>query len=134
MTVPDSPAGGSGSASGLTPDVPADARLLDLLERISADLTHLVQTEVELAKVEIKDELARTAKGAGLLGGSGLAGYFVLLMLSFAAAFGLAEIMPIGFAFLIVGLLYGRGAGTLFVLGRRSWQRSRSCPTRPSGC
>ena len=119
MTVPDSPAGGSGSASGLTPDVPADARLLDLLERISADLTHLVQTEVKLAKVEIKDELARTAKGAGFLGGSGLAGYFVLLMLSFAAAFGLAEIMPVGFAFLIVGLLYGAGAGTLFVLGRK---------------
>jgi uncharacterized membrane protein YqjE len=120
MTVPDSPpVGSSGTGSGLTPDVPADARLLDLLGRISSDLTHLVQTEVELAKVEIKDEVVRTAKGAGFLGGSGLAGYFVLLMLSFAAAFGLAEIMPAGFAFLIVGLLYGAGAGTLFVLGRK---------------
>jgi uncharacterized membrane protein YqjE len=114
MTAPDSPsAGSSGNGSGLTPDVPADARLLDLLGRISSDLTHLVQTEVELAKVEIKDEVVRTAMGAGFLGGSGLAGYFVLLMLSFAAAFGLAEIMPVGFAFLIVGLLYGAGAATL---------------------
>ena len=90
-----------------------------MLGRISSDLTHLVHTEVELAKVEIKDEAAKTAKGAGLLGGSALGGYFVLLMLSFAAAYGLAEIMAVGFAFLIVGLLYGAVAGTAFVLGRK---------------
>jgi uncharacterized membrane protein YqjE len=120
MTVPDSPtADSAASASGIAPNVPADPRLLDLLGRISADLTHLVHTEVELAKVEIKDEVARTAKGVGFLGGSGLGGYFVLLMLSFAAAFGLAEIMAAGFAFLIVGLLYAAVAGTLFVLGRK---------------
>ncbi len=101
----------------LTPDVPADARLLDLLERISADLTHLVQTEVKLAKVEIKDELARTAKGAGFLGGSGYR-LFRSLDVVLRGWPSLAEIMPVGFAFLIVGLLYGAGAGTLFVLGR----------------
>ena len=120
MTVPDSPTPGSAaSASGLTPDVPTEARLIDLLGRISSDLTHLVHTEVELAKVEIKDEAAKTAKGVGLLGGSALGGYFVLLMLSFAAAYGLAEIMAVGFAFLIVGLLYSAVAGTAFVLGRK---------------
>jgi hypothetical protein len=120
MTVPDSQtAGSAASASGATPDVAADVRLMDLLGRISSDLTHLVHVELELAKVEIKDEVASTAKGAGFLGGSGLGGYFVLLMLSFAAAFGLAEIMAVGFAFLIVGLLYAAIAGTLFVLGRK---------------
>jgi hypothetical protein len=93
--------------------------LLDLLGRVGSDVRHLVRVEVDLAKVEIKDEVMRTAQAAGLLSGTGLGGYFLLLMLSFAAAFGLAEIMPLGFAFLIVGLLYAALAGTLFVLGRK---------------
>ena len=42
-----------------------------------------------------------------------------LLMLSFAAAWGLAEVMAVGFAFLIVGGLYVAVAGTLFVSGRQ---------------
>jgi len=121
MTPPDSPSadGDSVTTSGLAPDLPADAALMDMLRRISSDLSHLVHTEVDLAKVEIKDEVMTTVKAAGFLGGTGLSGYFVLLMLSFAAAFGLAEVMAVGFAFLIVGVLYGAAAGTLFVLGRK---------------
>jgi uncharacterized membrane protein YqjE len=121
MTEPDSPSGSDGAASGsgLTTEIPADARLMDLVGRMSSDVSHVVRAELELAKVEIKDEMVRTALAAGLLSGTALAGYFVLLMLSFAAAFGLAEIMATGWAFLIVGLVYGAVAGTLFVLGRK---------------
>jgi uncharacterized membrane protein YqjE len=116
---PQTTGDGTASGSGLTSQIPADARLMDLVGRMSSDVTHIVRAELELAKVEIKDEVARTALGAGLLSGTALAGYFVLLMLSFAAAFGLAEIMAAGWAFLIVGLFYGVVAGTLFVLGRK---------------
>jgi uncharacterized membrane protein YqjE len=121
MTEPDSPRGSDGAASGsgFTTEIPADARLMDLVGRMSSDVSHVVRAELELAKVEIKDEMVRTALAAGLLSGTALAGYFVLLMLSFAAAFGLAEIMATGWAFLIVGLVYGALAGTLFVLGRK---------------
>ena len=121
MTATDPPADGGSSASvpGVTSDVLADTRFLDLLGRMSSDLTHLVQAEVELAKVEIKDEVVRAATGAGLMGGAAVGGYFVLLMLSFAAAYGLAEVMPTAVAFLIVGLIYGAIAGTAFVLGRK---------------
>jgi hypothetical protein len=121
MTATEPPADGGNSAGGpgVTSDVLADTRVLDLLGRMSSDLTHLVQAQVELAKVEIKDEVSRAATGAGLMGGAAVGGYFVLLMLSFAAAFGLAEIMPTGLAFLIVGLFYVAVAGTAFLLGRK---------------
>jgi uncharacterized membrane protein YqjE len=121
MTAPDPPpAGGTTEgSSGTNTSVPAEARLLDLVGRISSDLSHLVHAELELAKVEIKDEVRNAAQAAGFLSGTAVGGYFVLLMLSFAAAFGLAEIMPTGFAFLIVGLLYGAVAATLFVMGRK---------------
>jgi uncharacterized membrane protein YqjE len=121
MTFPGPPTGDGRpvSASGAAPDVPTDAGLLDLVGRLGSDLTHLVQTEVELAKVEIKEEVTNTAIAAGLLSGTALSGYFVLLMLSFAAAYGLAEVMPTGFAFLIVAVLYALVAGTVYVLGRK---------------
>jgi hypothetical protein len=111
--------GGPAGAPGVTADALADTRVLDLLGRMSSDLTHLVRAEVALAKVEIKGEVVRGATGAGFMGGAAVGGYFVLLMLSFAAAFGLAEVMATGFAFLIVGLFYAAIAGTAFVLGRK---------------
>jgi hypothetical protein len=121
MTATEPPADGGSSASvpGVTSDVLADTRFLDLLGRMSSDLTHLVQAQAELAKVEIKDEVVTAATGVGFIGGAAVGGYFVLLMLSFAAAFGLAEIMATGLAFLIVGLFYALVAGTAFVLGRK---------------
>ena len=121
MTVPNPPASGGNTANGsdATADVLADAHFIDLLGRMSSDLTHLVRDELELAKAEIKQEVANTAVAAGFLSGTALSGYFVLLMLSFAAAFGLAEVMAAGFAFLIVGLFYVAVAGTLLVLGRK---------------
>ena len=41
-----------------------------------------------------------------------------LVMLSFAAAWGLTEIVPEGVAFFIVGGLYALGAGVLYLRGR----------------
>jgi hypothetical protein len=121
VTATEPPADGGGSARvpGVTSDVLADTRFLDLLGRMSSDLTHLVQAQVELAKVEIKAEVVTTATGVGFMGGAAVGGHFVLLMLSFAAAFGLVEIMATGLAFLIVGLFYAAVAGTAFVLGRK---------------
>ena len=40
-------------------------------------------------------------------------------MLSFAAAWGLAVVMPTGFAFLIVGVVYGLVALYLYLRGRK---------------
>jgi hypothetical protein len=114
------PDGGSPpSVPATTADALAETRFLDLLGRMSSDLTHLVRAEVALAKVEIKDEAVKGATGAGFMSGAALGGYFVLLMLSFAAAYGLAEVMPTGFAFLIVGVFYAAIAGTAFVMGRK---------------
>jgi hypothetical protein len=121
MTPPDPSSDGGSPASVpvATPEELADTRVLDLLGRMSSDLAHLVQAEVELAKVEIKSEVVNAATGAGFMSGAAVGGYFVLMMLSFAAAFGLAEVMATGFAFLIVGLFYAAIAGTAFVLGRK---------------
>lgn len=105
-----------------------DTSLGELLSRLSNDFGELVSTQVQLAKVEIKEEVARAGKGAGLLSGAGLAGYLSLVLLSFAAAWGLDEVMPAGLAFLIVGVAWLLIAATLYVTGRRQLDTVRIPP------
>lgn len=93
------------------------------LSELFSDMTHsfqvLVRKEVELAKVEIKEQASRAGKAAGLLVGAALIGFFALLLLSFAAALGLAEGIPTWLAFLAVGLIYAAVAGLLLVTGKK---------------
>jgi len=102
------------------PSKPAqpDKSLGELLAQLSHDFTELVSTQVELAKTEIKDEATRAGKGVGLLGGAAFAGYLAIVLLSFAAAWGMDAVMPTGWAFLIVGAVWAVVAGVLFVTGR----------------
>jgi uncharacterized membrane protein YqjE len=106
----------------------ADASLGHLVSRLTSDFGELVSTQVQLAKVEIKEEVARAGKGAGLLTGAGLAGCLTLLLLSFAAAWGLDEVMPAGWAFLIVGAVWGLIAATLYATGRKQLDTVRIPP------
>jgi hypothetical protein len=115
---------GSGVRSDLDPgDDPTkplepEASLGELLGRLTHDFGDLVSTQVELAKVEIKEDVKQAGKGAGMLGGGAFAGYLALLLLSFAAVYGLDEVMPLALAFLVVGLAYAVAAAVLFLQGR----------------
>jgi hypothetical protein len=63
-----------------------------------------------------------------MLGGAALAAYLSVLLLSFAVAWGLAAVVPAGFAFLIVGLAYGVVAAVLFQEGKSRVRRVRAVP------
>jgi uncharacterized membrane protein YqjE len=105
-----------------------DTSLPELLSRLSSDFGELVSTQVELAKVEIKEEIARAGKGAGLLGGGAFVAYLAVILLSFAAAWGLAEIMPEGVAFLIVGTVFAVVAIVLLRTGREQMRSVQAVP------
>jgi uncharacterized membrane protein YqjE len=111
-------AGPSGSERDPAKPLEPDASLGELLGRLTHDFGDLVSTQVELAKVELKEEIKDAGKGAGLLGGSAFAAYLSLLLLSFAIVHGLDEVMPLGLAFLVVGLVYAATAAVLFLQGR----------------
>jgi uncharacterized membrane protein YqjE len=102
-----------------TKPLEADRSLGELLSGLTEDFGDLVSTQVELAKVEIKEEVTRAGKGAGMLTGAGLVAYLAVILLSFAAAWGLAEVMPEGVAFLIVGVIWAIVAGALYITGRK---------------
>ena len=116
--------------TGADPRKPMDPDLSlgELLGRLTSDFGDLVSTQVELAKVEIKEEVSRAGRGAGFLTGGGLVAYLALLLLSFAAAWGLDEVMPTGFAFLIVGVVWAIVAAVLLLTGRRQLEAVRVPP------
>lgn len=93
--------------------------LSELFSEMSNELSALFRKEVELIKVETKDSVSQAAKAGALFGAVAVGGLFALLLLAMAAAFGLAEVMPTGFAFLIVGILFLIVAGVAFGMARK---------------
>jgi uncharacterized membrane protein YqjE len=102
-----------------TKPLEADKSLGELFGELSSEFTGLLQTQVELAKVELRDEASKVGKTAGMFGGAALCGYFAVLLLSFAAAWGIATAINTGVAFLIVGLVYAAAALVLYAQARR---------------
>ena len=104
------------------------ASLGDLFSRLTADLSKLVRDEVQLAKVEI-NESVQGAKTAGVsFGAAGLLGLMAFVLLSFAAAWGLSEVVPEGVAFLIAGGTYGLVALVLAAVGRQRLKNMSPVP------
>jgi hypothetical protein len=96
----------------------ADRSFGELLGELSSDLSRLVRQEIALAKAETKEELSKAGQGAGMLGGAGVAGLLTLLFLSLALMFALANAMDVGWAALIVAVLWAVVGGVLVAVGR----------------
>jgi uncharacterized membrane protein YqjE len=97
-----------------------DQSLSDLVGRMTNDVGKLVSTQIELAKVEIKEEVRRAGKGVGMVGGGGLAGWFALLLVSMGIAFGIGNAMDsVGWGFVLVGLVYAAIAAGLVLKGKQ---------------
>jgi uncharacterized membrane protein YqjE len=92
----------------------------EIVGDISADMTTLVRQELDLAKAEAKQEVARVGKGAGMFAGAALAGFFTLFFLSLALTYLLDNWMPIELAAVIVALLWAIAAAVLAVTGRKN--------------
>jgi hypothetical protein len=102
----------------------------ELLGEVSRDLSTLMRQELELAKAEIKTEVSKAGKGAGMLGGAGFAGYMVALFLSCALWWALENVMDAGLAALIVAVLWAVIGAVLFVMGRKQLKQVNPKPER----
>ena len=101
-----------------------------LIGDVTRDLSTLMRQELELAKAElradankatgeVKAQGAKAGKGAGMLGGAGYGGHMLALFLSLALMFALGSAIPMGWAALIVAVLWGIVAAVLFSMGRK---------------
>jgi uncharacterized membrane protein YqjE len=99
-----------------------DRSIGQLMSEVTRDIGQLVRQEIELAKTETKEEVQRAGRAGAMFGAAGLLGFLAVLLLSFAVAWALAEAMPAGVAFLIVGAVYAIAA---FVAAQRGRQRMK---------
>ena len=102
----------------------------ELLGEVTADLSTLMRQELALAKAELKQEAVKAGRAYGMLGGAGFAGYMVLLFASIAAWWGLAEVMPSGWAALIVTAVWAVIGAVLYTQGRRRMREVNPKPER----
>jgi len=100
----------------------------DLVSQVSADFSDLVHTQIELAKVELKEEATQAAKGAGMMAGAGAVAYLAVIILSMALGHALGEIMPVSVGFLIVGLIWAAVAAVLALRGKKQMQAIEPAP------
>jgi uncharacterized membrane protein YqjE len=96
----------------------AEKSLGDLFGDLSSEFTDLLRTQLELAKVELRGEARKAGQTAGLFGGAIVAAYMALVLLSFAVAWALENVMDAGLAFFIVGAVYAIAAAFLYLRGR----------------
>lgn len=96
-----------------------DRSLSELLSEVTNEIATLFRKEVELARVETSEQVSRAAKAGGMLGAAAVIGLIDLILLAFAAAWALAEVMPTGLAFLVVAVVFGIVAAVLAMAGKK---------------
>ena len=94
----------------MTDPTPSEAKAAstsigDLLSEVSRDISTLMRQEVTLAKAELKESAAKSAKGAGLLGGAGYGALMAVFFLSVALWWALGTLIGGGWAAVVVAVI-----------------------------
>ena len=130
------PAGGTSEEVRLDTGTHSSSSIGELLGHTMEEVSTLFRQEIELAKAELRVEVGKAraevgkaqaeakkaGKAAGKLGVAGALGYLALLLVTFAAAWGLAELIPVGWAFLVVAVVVAAIAFGIYSAGRKQLQ------------
>lgn len=109
-------------------DIGSGASLGELFSDLSQNVSELVRQEAELAKAELRETARSAGKGAGLYGGAGIAGHFVLMFLSLAAMFGLANWVGYGWAAVIVAVVWAIAAAVMAAAAKKQLKSTKGLP------
>ncbi|WP_375484767.1 phage holin family protein [uncultured Jatrophihabitans sp.] len=104
--------------SDLAPSQQEKDAVRGFVSDVTRDLKTLVQQEVALAKAEVTGEVSKVGKGAGMMAGAAFAALMMIIFLSLALWWGLANVMDQSWAALIVAGVWALLAAVLAVIGR----------------
>lgn len=107
-----------------------DTSIGALIGDITTDLSRLMRQEVELAKAEVKEEATKAGKGAAMYGAAGFAGYLAIVLLSFAAVFGIGRALGLDWAALIIAAVWAVIGAVLFARAREQMREVDPTPRR----
>lgn len=100
----------------------------ELFSAVSQDLSTLMRQEVALAKAEVRQSATQAGAGVGLLSGAGVAGHFVLLFLSIAAWWGIAQWIGQAWSGVIIAVVWAIIALILYSMGRSRLRQVEGMP------
>ena len=106
----------------------ASSSLGELLGEVSRDISTLMRQEVALAKAELKESAAKSAKGAGLMGAAGYGALMAVFFLSMALWWALGTLIGGGWSGVIVAVIWALIALVLFLVGRGQLQEVEGAP------
>jgi hypothetical protein len=106
-----------------------DVATAELIHRLTEQTSRLVRDELKLAQAEMTRKGTRLARGASLVGGGGVAALYGVACLLAAAVAGLATVLAVWLAALVVGAVLLMVAGVVALSGKR--QVSRGTPLVP---
>lgn len=100
----------------------------DLLSEVTADLSTLMRQEVALAKAELRESATQAGRGAGMLGGAAYGAMMAIFFLSVALWWAIGYLTGLGWAAVIVAVIWGVIALVLFLTGRKELKRVDGAP------
>lgn len=102
----------------------AGASTGQLVSRLTTQLSELLRGELELARAELTAKGKRAGTGAGLAGAGGAVALYGVGALIAAAIAGLAQVVPVWLAALIIGVVLLLIGGALAIAGRGQLRRA----------
>jgi len=101
----------------------------ELINRLTAQSTELIRSELQLAKLEMTEKAKHAGVGVGMFGGAGLVALYGLGTLIAAIVLALALLLPAWLAALIVAVVLFAIAGVVALLGKK--QVAQATPAKP---
>jgi len=95
---------------------------------MTRELTGLFRQEVELAKVETRQEVQRGSKAAAAMAVAAVGAFLAVLFVSLALALLIAQRLNTALSFLIVGIVWAIVAAVLIRIGRKKLRDVRPLP------
>ena len=100
----------------------------EVFASFSRNLSDLMRQEVQLAKAEAAQSARQGGRGAGMLAGAAVGGFLALLFLSLALMWALGAVMHLGFAAVIVALIWAAVAAALVMSGKKQLENMKGLP------
>lgn len=100
----------------------------EMFTSFSRNLSDLMRQEVQLAKAEVAQSARQGGRGAGMLAGAAVGGFLALLFLSLALMWALGAVMHLGFAAVIVALIWAAVAAALAMSGKKQLENMKGLP------
>jgi len=100
----------------------------EVFASFSRNFSDLMRQEVQLAKAEAAQSARQGGRGAGMLAGAAVGGFLALLFLSLALMWALGAVMHLGFAAVIVALIWAAVAAALAMSGKKQLENMKGLP------